>query len=395
MSLIRGVLVAGGFRTHRQLVGVSNDDQRNTLIVELGGRTNQSGAHFQAMDDATLAGAGAVLVFLREAKVRDDAQLKTISDDDQRNLMIIEMGAQTNLSGPVLQGLSNLDLARMALGGDPLRDQNLRNLILAKYNKIGGQLSPLGLPVDVQMRLINTAQGPRMDFRGGPITIPPGNLLPIAIKQFSAEVWWVGIECQIRQEGTDEIYGGVGVLVPGSGLSRTEKFPDDDGGTSDMGPDGMRIINIERKLYEGPPTDIVLTASLIEHDSGDTSEVKAKIAEAVSKAAQGLAAFVGIPAEAASADQGFINDLSLGLVNAIGDAFGIGDDPYPTQQLRLRWTEIQGRQFVRKTVRRDDDPRTIEFTHSITVSGEDDGGDRGQYALYFDVRLFVREEVVG
>ena len=48
----------------------------------LGGRTNQSGAHLQAMDDATLAGTGAVLVFLREAKIRDDTALKTMSDDD-------------------------------------------------------------------------------------------------------------------------------------------------------------------------------------------------------------------------------------------------------------------------------------------------------------------------
>jgi hypothetical protein len=79
----------------------------------------------------------------------------------------------------------------------------------------------------------------------------------------------------------------------------------------------------------------------------------------------------------------------------MGNAFGINDDPYPPQQLRLRGTEIQGRQFVRKTARRDDDPRTIEFTHSMTVSGEDEGGDRGQYALYFDVRLFEQQEVVG
>jgi hypothetical protein len=116
MSLIRGVLLAGKFRTHHQLNGMSNDDQRNTLIVEMAGRTNQSGAHFQSMDDVTLAGAGAVLIFLRTGRIRTDAELKTISDDDQRNILIVELAGQTKLSGPVLQGMSNLDLVLLGLG---------------------------------------------------------------------------------------------------------------------------------------------------------------------------------------------------------------------------------------------------------------------------------------
>ena len=118
MSLIRGVMLAGKFRTQHELNGMSHDDQRNTLIVELGGRTNQSGAHLQAMDDATLAGTGAVLVFLREAKIRDDTALKTMSDDDMRNTLIVELAAQTHLPVPVLQGLSNIDLVLLGLGKD-------------------------------------------------------------------------------------------------------------------------------------------------------------------------------------------------------------------------------------------------------------------------------------
>jgi hypothetical protein len=114
-SFIRGVLLAGKFRTQHELNGMSNDDQRNTLIVELAGRTNQSVAHFQSLDDATLAGTGAVLVFLREAKIRDDKALKTMSDDDQRNTLIVEIDAQTHL-GSRLQGLTNMDLVLMGFG---------------------------------------------------------------------------------------------------------------------------------------------------------------------------------------------------------------------------------------------------------------------------------------
>lgn len=115
MSLIRGILLAGQFRTHHELNGMSNDDQRNTLIVELTGRTNQPVAHFQAMDDATLAGTGAVLVFLRKGGIRTDAQLKSMSDDGQRNTLIVELASQTGL-GRELQAFSNMELVLLGLG---------------------------------------------------------------------------------------------------------------------------------------------------------------------------------------------------------------------------------------------------------------------------------------
>ena len=113
MSLIRGVLLAGKFRTHHELNRMSQEDQRNTLIVELSNRSNQK--NFQAFNDATLADAGAALVFLRTARIRDDAQLKTISIDDMRNILIVEIGAMTGM-GQELQGLSNINLVAIGLG---------------------------------------------------------------------------------------------------------------------------------------------------------------------------------------------------------------------------------------------------------------------------------------
>jgi hypothetical protein len=44
---IRGVLLAGKFRTQHELNAMSGDDQRNTLIVALTRLTNQSVGHFQ------------------------------------------------------------------------------------------------------------------------------------------------------------------------------------------------------------------------------------------------------------------------------------------------------------------------------------------------------------
>ena len=113
MSLIRGVLLAGQFRTHHELNRMSQEDQRNTLIVELSNRSNQK--NFQAFNDTALADAGAALVFLRTARIRDDAQLKAISIDDMRNILIVEIGAMTGM-GRELQGLSNIDLVALGLG---------------------------------------------------------------------------------------------------------------------------------------------------------------------------------------------------------------------------------------------------------------------------------------
>lgn len=110
---ISSVLIVGKFRRPDDLVGMSLDDQRNILIVELAGRTNQSGGYYQSLDNDTLAGVGAMLVFVRAAKIRSDQDLKTITDDDIRNIFIVEIWARTSRTD--LQGLSNIQLVHLAL----------------------------------------------------------------------------------------------------------------------------------------------------------------------------------------------------------------------------------------------------------------------------------------
>ncbi len=112
---IRGVLLAGQFRTQRELNEMSNDDMRNTLIVELTRHSHQ--ADYQRFDDDTLAGMGAMMVFLREGHLRNDAELGTMTADDQRNTAIVELDGETHV-GRALQGFDNLDLARIGLGSD-------------------------------------------------------------------------------------------------------------------------------------------------------------------------------------------------------------------------------------------------------------------------------------
>jgi hypothetical protein len=113
-SYLRGVLLVGGFRTQPQLNGMSSEDQRNTLIAELAGRTRDAVGHYQSLNNADLAGAGALLVYLRETRSRTDPQIKTMSADDMRNTVIVEVGAQTG-RGADLQALSNMDLVKLVL----------------------------------------------------------------------------------------------------------------------------------------------------------------------------------------------------------------------------------------------------------------------------------------
>ena len=115
---IRGVLLLGGLRTQHELNAMTYEDMRNTLIVEMTKHSNQPTPWYQGQNDADLAGMGAAMVFLRHTGIRDDAALRQMSVDDQRNTLIVELGAQTRL-GRELQGLTNLQLVRTALGDRP------------------------------------------------------------------------------------------------------------------------------------------------------------------------------------------------------------------------------------------------------------------------------------
>ena len=114
MTPIRGVLLIGKFRTQFQLDGMTAEDQRNTLIVELSNRTRDTVRFYQGLNDRDLAGAGELLIYLRGVGSRTDAQIKQMSTDDMRNVTIVEVAGQTGRRD--LQGLSNVDLVRLVAG---------------------------------------------------------------------------------------------------------------------------------------------------------------------------------------------------------------------------------------------------------------------------------------
>ena len=265
--------------------------------------------------------------------------------------------------------------------------------ITEKYARIGGQNSPLGLPADPSMPVRNSGGTFTMDFRGGRISIAdPINQSATAIQTVRVEVWWVGLECQVRQESEDEMYGAIGIIAPGILLAGTAshgtiKFPGSGNDTIQMGKDGERILMVGELLYGGPPTDVLIGCQLIEHDSGNVAAAKQSVSDSVDKAAQALGRVGGVSAEHLATDVNFIAGVLEDIIDLLGDPLGASDDAYNPETLTIHW-EAQTAGFPKQTLTRPDDPgKIVTYTHSQVVSGRDDGGDLGRYAFYFDVRV--------
>ncbi|MEV6977470.1 peptidoglycan-binding protein [Kitasatospora sp. NPDC093806] len=198
------------------------------------------------------------------------------------------------------------------------------------------------------------------------------------------KVMWTGLECQIRQEKKDEVFGTI-QLIAGTSPQPVIKFPDGGGGTYLLGPPGQRMVAVQQPLYSGPAQDLTVSATLVEFDSGDVTEEKKAIAEAVSKAAAAaVAAFAGGGVAAIALP--LIGLLSEAFVNLVADVFGVKDDPYNPGAIALTQAQLLSADSRRQTRTRPDDPRTLEFTDTIVLTGVDDAGDIGKYVFYLDVR---------
>jgi hypothetical protein len=281
--------------------------------------------------------------------------------------------------------------------------------ILEKYRQLGGLLSPLGLSINEELvAQDNPAIKPTSpdgfiaNFRGGRIKISTPGEIAVAEQTKNVKIFFVGLECRIRQEKSDEILGTVGVIIPSTKSSTPHHFPE---GKEffDMGEDGSRIVKLEQLIYEGVPADIILNCILVEHDSGDIEKYKQKAAEALEKGIKAGITLIGVPAEATAADQGFIGDISVGIVNALSSVLGADDDLFTPQALRIpakdilvgfgvKSGEIKGIPFPfpdRPPLERSDTPG-IKLEHNldpVTVSGVDQGGDVGNYGFYFKIEL--------
>lgn len=103
-------LVAGQWRTAEDLLSMSHEDERNTLITELDLFTSESTESLQSRQDFDLVELASVTIFLREAHIRTEADLTELSADEQRNTLITQLHYWTDDPVAELQARSNGEL---------------------------------------------------------------------------------------------------------------------------------------------------------------------------------------------------------------------------------------------------------------------------------------------
>ena len=85
-----GMLYKAGARTYGDLNNMSDEDERNTIIIELSKLSSDSVSALQGRNTDTLIAQYAINILLRETRIRTIAGLKTTSLENQRNTLIIE-----------------------------------------------------------------------------------------------------------------------------------------------------------------------------------------------------------------------------------------------------------------------------------------------------------------
>lgn len=255
------------------------------------------------------------------------------------------------------------------------------------WERSGGAFSPVGLPLNPKFPVSQVEPGTwALQCRSGRIQYVQDDRKTFEIRTSKVTVRLVAIECQVRQESSDEVYGVVSVHGPANRLIQTVRVPASE--TMDMGEEGARLTFPNVPLVtDNPVEDLYLRVAWIENDSGNEEDIARKVADKLREAASAAAgALVGAGAESvtASQDETFY-EASLWVV---GEVLGMGDDAYPVEGKFVSAGE-QMSGFgppMQPTYLRGDDPRPVDrWTHDIIVQGVDDGGDLGRYRFFFEV----------
>lgn len=116
-SEIRGVLLAGGFRSQSELVAMSKQDWRDVLITELANRTAGSLSEYAKLDNIDLAGIGMLLVYQLGYERNGAASVAQMTAQDIRSTAIQNLNRQTGIPIKHLSELENIELAKLFAKG--------------------------------------------------------------------------------------------------------------------------------------------------------------------------------------------------------------------------------------------------------------------------------------
>lgn len=286
--------------------------------------------------------------------------------------------------GDTLGDIVTLDDAKRTL--EILKRLDARQKIEDQWIAEGGPNGRLGLPIGDEIRAKRTATGFSAEFRSGTLVKPLDTDDFFIEKGEWIQLLFVGVECAVRQEKKDEIYGVVGCFSPATGKTTTVKFPDGNN-TITFGPPGQRIWTTVAELYKGPLSDLHISGSLVENDSGDVEEISARLAEQFIAASSKIAStFSGASAEAVTKETWYKEGVGKVFGLILDDIFGIGDDPYDEQAKLIQWNDMRIIP-ASMSVTHSSDPKIIpQQNFKLTLTGVDDAGDLGVYNLYFLLR---------
>ncbi len=150
------VLQAGGWITAHDLSWMQHPDHRKAIINQLRWKTGLVNEFHERLYDRDLIGFGAVMAFLLQMGIRDEAGFK---GDRQcgRSILIGELAGKCGYDRNYLEGLHNEELVRLALDPKPtnqfalrgnmvsLRKQLFRPMSLAEVLQAGNWLTPAEL----------------------------------------------------------------------------------------------------------------------------------------------------------------------------------------------------------------------------------------------------------
>ena len=134
---VNSALKIAGWRTDDQLINMSTEDERNTLIVELHNHSNLSISQLQHKHNTgslmSLTGMAAIYYFLNSNNIRSTSDLIAMSDHDQRNTLIVELNRKVNKEIKELQGMNDHEL--VACGVDFYRkDKTVAKVIAVNWD---------------------------------------------------------------------------------------------------------------------------------------------------------------------------------------------------------------------------------------------------------------------
>ncbi|CAN9308461.1 unnamed protein product [Alternaria alternata] len=257
-----------------------------------------------------------------------------------------------------------------------------KDKILQKYRNVGGIFSKLGLPTATDMPAFLVGNVFTTSFRGGNITVPLDQPAASSLTTKRIQVWWRGLECQVRQESEDELAGAVSVYAPGTQRNQVIKFPSGSEPWK-LGHDPNIIITTQLVELDQSAGDPLKIADVVFNTLKDVGNIAEKIGVATgNEVVDAIARELQIPADVWKETQSSEWWKYLMFLRALLDS---EDDKFNAGVLEIKADQISQRPASRQVLRRADDPTAVVWTDRVVVTGVDNGNDLGVYAFYFEV----------